>query len=181
MKHSMLPIVLMLTFAGAGVVLAQEPHIARSVLANGGTVATGGAHRVRATLGQAVIGPSSTSGRELCSGFWCVAGAGIVGVDPGNEPPPRVLRLGSPYPNPAATGVRFAVELPVAGVVSLEVFDSGGRRICSLARGEQPAGLHAWSWDLQDASGRRVAAGQYFGRLTVNGRPLASRRVSVLR
>ena len=67
-------------------------------------------------------------------------------------------------PNPfrARTTIRF--ELPVGGVVRLEVFDPQGRRLQTLANHFFPAGYQTIEWNPREARGA-VGPGVYFCRI----------------
>ena len=61
----------------AGVVLAAgTPAIERWVIAGGGGHAEVPPHALSGTLGQAVVGVTSSEPYGLCAGFWCRPGAG---------------------------------------------------------------------------------------------------------
>jgi len=79
---------------------------------------------------------------------------------------PQVNRLGNAYPNPfnPMTTIEFALAQP--GVTRLEVYTVDGRRIRTLVSGQLASGPHRVTWDGTDRSGRRVASGSYFYRLT---------------
>lgn len=69
-------------------------------------------------------------------------------------------------PNPGrADGLNLRFELPERGPIDLRVFDSAGRFIRSLTRGDYAEGVHDLTWDGADRVGRRVAPGVYFYRL----------------
>ena len=72
------------------------------------------------------------------------------------------------YPNPfnPSTTIRFSV--PVNGLADLRIFSTTGRLIRSLLSRFVEAGVHRILWDGTSNSGRRVASGVYFYRLTVN-------------
>jgi hypothetical protein len=86
---------------------------------------------------------------------------GTIGVsdDDDFQARPRHLSLGN-YPNPfnASTVIRY--ELPVACVVTVEVYDILGNRAESLIHGQQQAGYHQVIWDASDR-----ASGVYFLRI----------------
>ncbi len=63
--------------------------------------------------------------------------------------------------------VRFAV--PHSSWVKLDVFDAGGRWVCSLENDIFEPGRHSCSWDRCDAAGRKVAAGIYLVRMEADG------------
>jgi len=72
-------------------------------------------------------------------------------------------------PNPARGALRFALTLPAADEVRLDVFDLAGRLVASPLAGRFEAGAHAFEWDLAASAGGRVPAGLYFARLETAG------------
>jgi hypothetical protein len=88
---------------------------------------------------------------------------------------PRTFRLEQNYPNPflgeaksrlagnPETTIRYA--LPLAGKISLVIYDVRGRLIKTLEAGKQAAGEHIVRWDGRDSRGERVVSGIYFYRL----------------
>ena len=77
--------------------------------------------------------------------------------------------LNPPSPNPAHARVRLAFSLRNAGPATLDVFAVDGRRIIRLVDENLDAGPREIDWDGRDASGRAVASGVYFVRLTAPG------------
>lgn len=136
------------------------------------------------TLGQTITGGAvhSGSGRTICHGYWCVGQYAVTGVpedDPIAEPDlPKILALSGPWPNPGRGRISFSLELPEDATVHLSVLDVAGRLVSSLPDHTLPAGRHAISWN---AVGEGVAAGLYFARLEVGGRPVGTRRVVLIR
>jgi hypothetical protein len=93
--------------------------------------------------------------------------------------PAAALALAN-HPNPFNPTTRIAFRLPVAGRVSLEVFDLRGARLATLIAGDRAAGEQSVDWDGRDAAGRALASGIYLARLeTAAG--TASRRLVLLR
>ena len=72
-------------------------------------------------------------------------------------------------PNPSGGATTWRYSLAGASHVALSVYDARGRLVRRLAVGERGPGPHAIPWDGRDGRGRHVAAGTYFGRLTVDG------------
>ena len=101
----------------------------------------------------------------------------IAGVAPAGGG--RSLEFRAPWPNPARDAAAFAWSQPREAPASLEVLDLSGRRVRALAPAASAAGPHRASWDLRDASGRRVAPGLYLVRLSVGGESRV-RRIAVL-
>jgi hypothetical protein len=95
---------------------------------------------------------------------------------------PATTRLLAPYPNPprqAMTTLRF--DLARASTVDLAVFDVAGRRVASLARADYPAGRHRVAWDVRDTTGRPLAPGVYFIRMTGPGLAQQTTRITLVR
>ena len=74
----------------------------------------------------------------------------------------RFARVGA---NPAAGASTFRLELPERTAVEVSVYDTLGRRVTTLVRGERDAGSHVLAWDGRDLRGAVVAGGVYFVRL----------------
>ena len=81
---------------------------------------------------------------------------------------PTDYALQQSYPNPfnATAIIEFAI--PEAAHVRLEVYNVLGRKVRTLADGNQAAGFYRMVWDGLDAGGRPVPTGLYFYRLVAN-------------
>jgi hypothetical protein len=71
------------------------------------------------------------------------------------------LRIESVAPNPSSLSSVVSFTLPVAGHVSLDVFDLRGARVRRLLSGTRPAGPSSIAWDGKSDDGRVAAAGVY--------------------
>lgn len=91
---------------------------------------------------------------------------------------PLAFALHPSAPNPTHGTVRLGFDLPMRTSVRLEIFDAQGRRVRRFDA-ELAAGRHAFDWDLNHASGPRVAPGIYTYRLTA-GRDRAQNKLVVL-
>ncbi len=80
------------------------------------------------------------------------------------------------WPNPALGEIRMDYSAPGSGPWRLAIYDASGRLV---HRGEWTAGEPV-VWSARDLSGRRVAPGTYFAKLT-GGRQTANAAVTVLR
>lgn len=89
------------------------------------------------------------------------------------------LDLLAPRPNPSSGPAVLSFELAHPGEATLELFDIHGRRVRTLLRGTQAAGLHAVPFDGRDAGGHRLNAGLYLIRLRV-AETVRTRRMLVL-
>jgi hypothetical protein len=93
---------------------------------------------------------------------------------------PRVT-LGSSIDNvlPTLASDRVRINFTVArrGQVSLGVYNAAGALVSTLVNGMVETGSRSVTWNRTDNSGRRVANGSYFYRLTVDGRSVSSKSV----
>lgn len=90
--------------------------------------------------------------------------AGVIGVpDPGSLPASFALHQSRPNPSRSVASISF--EMPKAGHVRLQVFDSQGRLMSTLADRNFQAGMHSMSWPERQGNGVSAPAGIYFYRL----------------
>jgi hypothetical protein len=85
------------------------------------------------------------------------------------------------YPNPASGPIEILYRVPFDRPMDLTIYDLSGRRVRSLVAGRQPVGVQSASWDRRDDSGRDVAAGTYFARLTSGDGFRATERITIVR
>lgn len=105
-----------------------------------------------------------------------VTGTGIAGeTEPRHE-----TRFVSVSPNPAPGNIRIVYSLARQGRATVELFDAGGRLVRTLVSGMQQAGVGSVRWDGRDDSGRELAAGVYYSRLTF-GSETQTRRLVLMR
>jgi hypothetical protein len=76
--------------------------------------------------------------------------------------------------NPTTTGIDARFTIPTAGPVQLDLFDSAGRLVANLARGQRVAASHAAEYH------GLLAAGAYYLRFSAGGREI-TRKVIVVR
>jgi hypothetical protein len=97
----------------------------------------------------------------------------LTAVEPGLVPASKLSIQVSPNPVVMAAAVHF--EMPSAGEMRLDLFDTSGRHIAQLASGYQEAGPHSFAWDTA-----RHPSGIYLMRLQA-GSTVATRKVLVRR
>lgn len=103
-----------------------------------------------------------------------------------SAPPPYIqnvgisgLNLSGPdaamvaYPNPFRNQVSFKYKVAYAGSVTIDVVDINGRLIQRMDQGKQNAGEHLAQWNNGN-----IAAGTYFGRLSINGSEVQAVKLS---
>jgi hypothetical protein len=81
------------------------------------------------------------------------------------------IRWRGNFPNPFhhETSIRFEVEEPSR--ITVEIFNSSGSRVVTLARDHFPTGIHSLRWNGRGFNGLKVSPGIYLCRLTPSERP----------
>jgi hypothetical protein len=124
----------------------------------------------------------------LAPAGFCAETIGIDGppcalILTGELPPAAALltRLYPAAPNPFNPSTVLRFDLARAGRAVLALYDVRGRGVAELLGGERlPAGAHQVAWTGIDASGRPVASGVYYLRLSLDGKPAGEAQRLVL-
>lgn len=83
----------------------------------------------------------------------------------GEKPPSNFL--GRCFPNPFNAGTTIEFSIAERAHVKLQIFNIAGQRVRTLVDGERsPGSYNGVTWDGRDNTGRPVASGVYFCRLT---------------
>ncbi|HPN40515.1 MAG TPA: T9SS type A sorting domain-containing protein [Candidatus Cloacimonadota bacterium] len=100
-------------------------------------------------------------------------------ADPGTPVLPPRSELGIAYPNPFRSGsmTRIAVDIKEGETGTLEIYNIAGQKIKSQT---MAAGSHNIDWDGKDASGRQVASGVYYYKLST-GSYTQSRKLVIVK
>jgi hypothetical protein len=108
------------------------------------------------------------------------------GIDEADDQPhaAEVFSLAQNAPNPARGWTEIQFTIPgqggeTASHVTLKVYDTAGRLVRTCLDGALASGGHSYRWDGTDRSGRQVAAGVYFYRLSV-GEKRATKKMVML-
>jgi hypothetical protein len=81
---------------------------------------------------------------------------------------PETYALHQNFPNPFNPSTTIRYQLPVAGMVQLDIYNTLGQRVIALVDQDQEAGYHSCQWDIT-TSGKSFASGLYFLQLRVRG------------
>ena len=101
-----------------------------------------------------------------------------TGVNESISAIPAVFALSQNYPNPFNPSTKISYQLPVEGLVRLEVYDIMGRTLTTLVNEEKPAGQFTATFDAS-----KFTSGIYFYRLNViarNGKSFSQTNKMVL-
>jgi len=88
---------------------------------------------------------------------------------------PARLEFSRVQPNPARGSVALTIGLPRDATVALEIFDTQGRRVQTVADARFEAGWHSFSWQGTGQVGQRLGAGIYFARMRAEGKEFKQR------
>jgi hypothetical protein len=84
------------------------------------------------------------------------------------------------YPNPFNPATTLAFSVGERSLVTIGVYDVAGRRVSLLVDSEFDPGAYSVRWDGRDDSGRHVASGTYFARMST-GNSVFERKMTVIK
>ncbi len=82
---------------------------------------------------------------------------------------PNQFELAQNYPNPFNPTTTIGFTLPAASLARLEIYNILGQKVTTLFEGMASPGKTEILWDGTDGSGRSVASGIYFYKLSASG------------
>lgn len=105
----------------------------------------------------------------------------VVGVDSGDLPTPETVRLRT-APNPFNPRVAIYFDLDQASIGSIEIYDVAGRLIKRIQEFEfHSSGTQYVEWGGVADDGQPATSGVYFVRLVVDGSPMETNKVVLVR
>lgn len=107
------------------------------------------------------VGEHGTILHTKNGGYTSVEGDGDVAQSP------RDFSLAQNFPNPFNPRTTISYSLAKRSLVSLKVYNLLGQEIRTLVHRFQPSGSYTITWEGQTNSGRSLASGIYFYKLTV--------------
>ena len=135
----------------------SQYRIPASVFGNGGTATTGN-YRISGTLGQSMIGSSSSTSIKNFAGFWFSQRSITTSIDRNTiKQLPTDYRMEQNYPNPFNPSTVIEFSIPHSCNVSLKVFNQLGQEIATLISEELHSSKYKINWD---ASG--ISSGVYY-------------------
>lgn len=174
------------TAACASVSIAQT-QLARTVVANGGTLALAsvdGSMFLSSTIGQAVIfSQARLDNSAVHQGFWVPLDYGLVSVDDGTDDATAGDVVN--YPNPVTTSTTIRFSVPMDGRVTVRLFNLIGVMVRSLDVDMSVAGSQEILLTATDEYGSPLSSGTYMYEVvgtTASGSPLRRmQRLNILR
>jgi hypothetical protein len=105
---------------------------------------------------------------------------GTVGVPELEPQGPLSLKLAN-QPNPFNSGTSIGYRLSQSANIHLAVYDAAGKLVRNLTNAILPAGPHAMFWDARNDAGRKLGAGTYFIKISINGKPAGSTKATIIK
>lgn len=87
-----------------------------------------------------------------------------VGTD--NNRLPIITSLEGNYPNPFNSSTRVSYSVSTAGMVLIQIFNIRGQLVRTVVDSYHNPGKYSFNWDGRTQSGKPVASGSYFYRMT---------------
>jgi len=94
---------------------------------------------------------------------------------------PRSFTLLRNYPNPFNASTQIVFTLQARAQVELEIYDLRGQRIRNLIAGQLSSGEHTVKWDGNGGTDGIAPTGVYLALLRLDGVPVASHKMLILR
>ena len=124
--------------------------------------------------------PGATAQPALTVSLHAKVTGAAVGVSPGPQIP-TTTQLYPPFPNPLADRTSVRLDLAREARVRLAIYDLAGRRVATLAEGTLPAGQYNYPWDGRAENSATLGSGLYFVQLRIDGAPIRTARLAILR
>ena len=93
----------------------------------------------------------------------------------------RGMTLEPNYPNPFNPTTMIALSVENTQSIKLQIFNARGQMVRQLHSGELTVGRHEMTWNGQDGSGRPVASGVYFARVSGEDGGTESQRMMLVK
>lgn len=94
---------------------------------------------------------------------------------------PNKYNLAQNYPNPFNATTQISFDIPEASQVKLEIFNVLGEKVMVLVNEYMSPGHKIVTWDGRNLRGEQVSSGIYFDRLVVDGKPMETRKLHLLK
>ncbi len=163
------------------VVLLGSYTVKVSILDEFGTKVSSSNYDVWGAGGQSsVIGDGTSETYRTRYGFFGYFSRMELGIEE-SENLPLVTALYGIRPNPSHGAVNIDYTIAENGYISLKIYDIAGRMVKVLKNGRVKAGEYHVGWNCTNVDNRALPAGVYFYRLVVDGKPIATKKLVIVR
>lgn len=101
----------------------------------------------------------------------------------GNNNTPEIYKyeLKQNYPNPFNPETTISFSIPIDGKVDLSIYNIKGQKVKTLVHDELERGSHQVIWNSKDNTGKSVATGIYFYKMSVNSKDKSIKKMLLLK
>ena len=151
MKRLIVSLFILTTF-----VFAQDLQLKQIVISSGAIQSD----RLKGTVGQPVIGTTTTDNYILSAGFWGSVSRMFLDVDD-EVVLPTEYSISNAYPNPFNPVTNIDIAVPESGLMQFAIYDILGRQVFEHKQTFANPGHYRFSWSGKNNHGSSLSSGVY--------------------
>ena len=151
MKRLIVSLFILTTF-----VFAQDLQLKQIVISSGAVQSD----RLKGTVGQPVIGTTTTDNYILSAGFWGSVSRMFLDVDD-EVVLPTEYSISNAYPNPFNPVTNIDIAVPESGLMQFAIYDILGRQVFEHKQTFANPGHYRFSWSGKNNHGSSLSSGVY--------------------
>ena len=151
MKRLIVSLFILTTF-----VFAQDLQLKQIVISSGAIQSD----RLKGTVGQPVIGATTTDNYILSAGFWGSVSRMFLDVDD-ELALPTEYSISNAYPNPFNPVTNIDIAVPESGLMQFAIYDILGRQVFEHKQTFANPGHYRFSWSGKNNHGSSLSSGVY--------------------
>ena len=138
------------------VLFAQDLQLKQIVISSGAVQS----ERLKGTVGQPVIGTTTTDNYILNAGFWGSVSRMFLDVDD-EVVLPTEYSISNAYPNPFNPVTNIDIAVPESGLMQFAIYDILGRQVFEHKQTFANPGHYRFSWSGKNNHGSSLSSGVY--------------------
>ena len=137
-------------------IFAQDLQLKQIVISSGAIQSD----RLKGTVGQPVIGTTTTDNYILSAGFWGSVSRMFLDVDD-EVVLPTEYSISNAYPNPFNPVTNIDIAVPESGLMQFAIYDILGRQVFEHKQTFANPGHYRFSWSGKNNHGSSLSSGVY--------------------
>ena len=138
------------------VLFAQDVQLKQVVISSSAIQS----ERMKGTVGQPVIGTTTTDNYILSAGFWGSISRMFLDVDD-EVVLPTEYSISNAYPNPFNPVTNIDIAVPESGLMQFAIYDILGRQVFEHKQTFSSPGHYRFSWSGKNNHGSSLSSGVY--------------------
>ena len=138
------------------VLFAQDVQLKQVVISSSAIQS----ERMKGTVGQPVIGTTTTDNYILSAGFWGSVSRMFLDVDD-EVVLPTEYSISNAYPNPFNPVTNIDIAVPESGLMQFAIYDILGRQVFEHKQTFSSPGHYRFSWSGKNNHGSSLSSGVY--------------------